>query len=81
MGSLSEIYLLPKDIFRPALITNAHSVILVHNHPSGDVSPSKADIDLTTKISLAGDILGIKVLDHIIVSASNYYSLKEHELF
>lgn len=81
MGSVAEIYLLPKDIFRPALINDAHSVILVHNHPSGDTTPSKADINLTKKILQAGDILGIQVLDHIIVSDSNYYSFKEHEIF
>lgn len=66
----------PRDIFRLAVRTNAIGVILVHNHPSGDPSPSKDDERVTTSVVEAGKILGIKVIDHIIVGKSNYYSFR-----
>jgi len=64
----------PRDIFKSAIKFNAVSFILVHNHPSGDSSPSIQDIELTDKIKEAGKILGIKLNDHIIVGKNQYYS-------
>lgn len=64
----------PRDIFKSAIKLNAVSFILVHNHPSGDSSPSIQDIELTEKIKDAGKILGIKLNDHIIVGKNQYYS-------
>jgi len=66
-----------KIIFKTALEKLASSIILCHNHPSGNLSPSKADIALTTKIKQAGENLDIKVLDHIIVSDKGYYSFND----
>jgi DNA repair protein RadC len=64
----------PRDIFKIAIKLNAVSIILVHNHPSGDSSPSIQDIELTDKIKEAGKILGIKLNDHIIIGNNQYYS-------
>jgi len=68
----------PKMVFTLALQTNASSVILSHNHPSGNLNPSQSDIDLTKKINHAGEMLEIKLLDHIIITPeSTYYSLAD----
>ena len=77
----SNIY--PRDIFREAVRNNASGIIMVHNHPSGNTSPSLADVDLTNKIINLGKQLGIKVLDHVIIGDNNYYSFLENnkELF
>ncbi len=66
-------------IFKQALQLSAVAIILAHNHPSGNVNPSKQDFDITKKIALAGKQLDITVLDHIIVSSNNYYSFKREE--
>lgn len=70
----------PSLIFREATIKNAVSVILIHNHPSGDPTPSKEDIRLTYRIVEAGDILGIEVLDHVIIGDGRMTSFKESGL-
>ncbi|MDN5343067.1 MAG: repair protein RadC [Oceanotoga sp.] len=64
----------PRDIFKKAIIHNAVSIILVHNHPSGDPRPSMQDYDLTEKVKQSGEILGIKLQDHIIIGKNKYYS-------
>lgn len=69
----------PREIFQKALLNNAHSIICMHNHPSGNVAPSTPDMDMTTRIVEAGEVLGIKLLDHIIIGET-YYSLKEKGL-
>lgn len=66
-GTLSRVAIHPRDVFREAIKYNASSLILAHNHPSGDPSPSKADIELTKHIVQAGDLLLIRVLDHVII--------------
>ena len=68
----------PKIIFRNALLFGAVSIILIHNHPSGDVEPSEDDLEMTHKLKLAGEFLNIKVLDHIIISQSDFYSIASH---
>jgi DNA repair protein RadC len=69
-----------RDIFRMAVAKGAIAMILVHNHPSGDATPSKDDIALTDKIKQAGEILGIKLLDHLIISANDYTAFSEMNL-
>lgn len=72
-GTIADIRL----IFVAALKANATGIILSHNHPSGNLSPSQPDIDLTKKIVKGGEVLNIKVLDHIIVSTEGYYSFSD----
>lgn len=67
IGSLNETLAHPREIFRPAIAVAAHSIIVVHNHPSGDPSPSKSDLALTRRLSSAGRLLQIFLLDHVIV--------------
>jgi DNA repair protein RadC len=70
----------PKQIFRWALAQEASAVILAHNHPSGDPTPSYADIDVTTRCQQAGAILGVQVLDHLVIGAGRWVSLREEGL-
>jgi proteasome lid subunit RPN8/RPN11 len=67
IGSLNETLAHPREIFRPAIAAAAHSIIVVHNHPSGDPSPSNSDLALTRRLSAAGRLLQISLLDHVIV--------------
>ncbi len=77
IGTLNESCVHPRDIFKEAYLENAQSVILVHNHPSGDVMPSQQDIVCTNQIRNVAKMMGIQLLDHIIVSRNSYYSLKQ----
>jgi DNA repair protein RadC len=82
LGSINESIAHPRDVFRPAIIFSAYAVIVVHNHPSGDPSPSQADHSLTRRLSEAAELLQIKLLDHIIIGAPEqgrppYFSFKE----
>ena len=80
-GSLSVSIVHPREVFKRALLQNANSIILLHNHPSGDPKPSKEDIDVTDRLIESGDLLGIRVLDHIIIGdENNYISLKQENL-
>ena len=76
-GSLNASIIHPRDIFQRAILVNAASVILVHNHPSGDPTPSPEDIALTKKLVEAGRVMDITVLDHVIVGEERFVSLKE----
>jgi DNA repair protein RadC len=76
-GSLTQCPVNPRDALRPAVAEGAHSVVFVHNHPSGDPSPSADDADLTERIKAAAEIVGIVPRDHVIVSAGGYYSFVE----
>jgi DNA repair protein RadC len=71
VGSLDSSIAAPREVFKPAIITNASSVIISHNHPSGDPTPSQADRQATERIVQAGMILGIEVLNHVIVGEQN----------
>src|SRR3989440_975245 len=82
LGSLNESIAHPREIFRPALTYSAHAVIVVHNHPSGDASPSQTDHSLTRRLAEAAELLQIQLLDHIIIgvpsdTAPGYFSFKE----
>ncbi len=78
-GSLNSSICHPREIFKPAIKKSACSIILVHNHPSGECEPSHEDIILTNRLEEAGKILGVRVLDHIIIGDS-YFSFKEEGL-
>ena len=80
VGTLDANIAHPREIFSHALIQNAASIILVHNHPSGDPEPSKADLEITKRIVEAGKIMGIDVLDHIIITKNKVFSFKEKKL-
>jgi DNA repair protein RadC len=76
IGSLNANIVHPREVFRPAISRSAAAVILVHNHPSGDVTPSQEDLNLTARLVEAGRLLGIEVLDHLIVGESRYLSFR-----
>lgn len=78
IGTLNGSLVHPREVFEPAIKLLAAQVVLAHNHPSGDDSPSDADLSITNRLAEAGTLLGISVLDHIIVTASSFYSFKEH---
>lgn len=75
-GNVNSSIVGTREVFQKALLANAVSIILMHNHPSGDPSPSKQDIEITRRLSEAGKLIGIEVLDHIIIG-DRYTSLKE----
>ena len=77
VGTLNSSLVHPREVFKAAILNNAASIILCHNHPSGDPDPSKDDIALTKRFVDSGKLLGIEVLDHVIIGANNDYSLKE----
>jgi len=77
-GSQSESIVSSKILFRNALLFGANSVILVHNHPGGELIPSNEDLAMTAKIKKAGKLLDITFVDHLIISHSNYYSFADH---
>lgn len=77
IGSLNASIVHPREVMKTAILSNAASIIVGHNHPSGNCSPSREDIEVTTRIVEAGKIVGIDVLDHIIVGDGEYVSLKE----
>lgn len=77
IGSINTSIVHPREVFKTAILSNASSVILTHNHPSGDITPSKEDIDITNRIKECGRILGIELLDHVIIGNDKYSSLKE----
>ena len=79
IGSISSSIVHPREVFKPAIVIGASSIVLAHNHPSGDTSPSREDIDITHKLVEGGKILNIEILDHVIIGDS-YYSFKERGL-
>ena len=80
VGDLSSSIVHPREVFKPAIVAGAASIILAHNHPSGDPKPSLVDVRVTKRIKEAGDILGINVLDHVIIGDGCYESLKAKDL-
>ncbi|GAB4297566.1 MAG: DNA repair protein RadC [Desulfuromonadia bacterium] len=73
-GSLSQSIVHPREVFLPAVRESASAVLLVHNHPSGDPTPSREDREITTRLREGGELLGIRVLDHVIIGTAGYYS-------
>jgi DNA repair protein RadC len=81
IGSIVTTTITPRDVFKSAILANAVAIIVCHNHPSGDLTPSPEDIELTKQLIAAGELLGIKVLDHLIVSNQGYKSLRDYHKF
>lgn len=79
-GSLNSSLIHPREIFREAIKESAASIIICHNHPSGDITPSKEDIDITLRIKECGKLMGIELLDHIIIGKNKFISLKEKQI-
>lgn len=79
-GSLDSSLISPRDLFKQAMSANSASVIVAHNHPSGDPTPSREDIAVTKRLAQAGEMIGIEVLDHIIIGDGRWVSLKERGL-
>ena len=77
MGGLDSTVVHPREVFREATSASAAAIVLFHNHPSGDPTPSSDDLLLTSRMIRAGDIMGIDVIDHLILSEQRYYSLVE----
>jgi len=79
MGSINQSIASPREIFKASILSNAARIILLHNHPSGDLTPSKDDISVTNRLLKAGDVLEIPLMDHIIVGGvnSHYFSFME----
>lgn len=81
VGSLNASIVHPREVFKAALLNNSSGILLIHNHPSGDPEPSREDIETTHRLVNAGNIMGIKVLDHVIIGECNRYtSFKEQGL-
>lgn len=79
-GSLNQSIVHPREVFAPAVRESAAAVILIHNHPSGDPAPSREDREITRRLKEAGELLGIRVLDHVIIGDGRYYSFTESGL-
>jgi DNA repair protein RadC len=80
VGVLNNSLVHPRETFGLAIARHAASIVLAHNHPSGDLEPSAEDLDITTRLVTAGKIMGIEFLDHLILSKSSYLSLREQNL-
>ena len=78
VGLLNRTLIHPREVFAPALQERAASLILAHTHPSGSLEPSREDREATTRLSQAGKLLGVEVLDHLIVTSTDYYSFREN---
>ena len=78
IGTLNYSVVHPREIFKNAYLLSASSIICIHNHPTGNTLPSKPDLELTKKLIEAGNLLGIKVIDHVIIGKNNYYSFLEN---
>ncbi|MDP2919063.1 MAG: DNA repair protein RadC [Dehalococcoidia bacterium] len=81
VGSLDSSIVHPREVFKEAIAASAASVILVHNHPSGDPTPSEEDIGMNKKLTAAGELLGISVLDHLIIGNPEFLSFKAKGIF
>jgi DNA repair protein RadC len=79
-GGLDSVEVYPREIFRRAVARSAAAIIVVHNHPSGDCSPSQADRQLTERLEAAGDLLGIPVLDHVVLGYRHHASIHQQQI-
>ncbi len=77
VGLLNRTIVHPREVFRPAIVENAASIVLSHNHPSNKLEPSPEDLEITRRLQDAGEILGIPVLDHLIIGRTGFYSMVE----
>ncbi len=79
-GSLTAALVHPREVFKPAILANAAALILVHNHPSGDPDTSAEDRAITSRLKEAGDIVGIRVLDHVVIGDDRFRSFADEQL-
>lgn len=77
-GLINKTPIHPREVFADPITDRACAIIVAHNHPSGNLDPSREDVDITKRLKAAGDLLGIPLLDHLVFSASEYYSFVEH---
>ena len=80
VGTINASLVIPREVFKSSILANASAIIGLHNHPSGNVKPSKEDMIVTRKLQKCGQLLGIELLDHIIVASEHSYSFAEHGL-
>ena len=80
MGTLNANLVHPREVFEPALKYSAAQIIVAHNHPSGDPKPSEDDLEVTKRLTEAGKMMGIELMDHVIVSKNSHFSFKEEKL-
>ncbi|MFD0589407.1 JAB domain-containing protein [Paenibacillus sp. GCM10027627] len=80
IGSLNTAIVHPREVFKAAILSNSASIIMCHNHPSGDTAASLEDKEISIRIKSAGELIGIELLDSVIVSDSHYFSMKEQGL-
>ena len=80
IGTLNQSLVHPREVFRPAILDNAAGVIIAHNHPSGTLEASRADIQITKRLKDVAKLVGIELLDHVIISKEGYYSFSEEGL-
>jgi DNA repair protein RadC len=81
IGSLNASIVHPREILKPAIAASAASIILVHNHPTGDPTPSREDVEFTRRFAKCGELIGIELLDHIVIGSDRFQSLKESGCF
>lgn len=80
IGTLDRAIVHPREVFKAAILSNAANIALAHNHPSGELNPSQEDIAMTKQLVQSGELLGIKVLDHVIVAGDRYLSFLEQKI-
>ena len=80
IGTLNQSIVHPREVFKEAYLLSASSIICIHNHPSGNVNPSKEDIELTKRLFSVGMLMGIKLVDHLIIGSEQYFSFLENNL-
>ncbi len=80
IGSLNASIVHPREVFRPAVVASAASIIVAHNHPSGDPEPSEEDVAITRRLAQVGELLGIGLLDHVVIARRGVVSLRERRL-
>jgi len=79
-GSLTSSLVHPREVLNPAIKESAAAIVLIHNHPSGDPAPSQDDIEITHRLKQACDIVGIKVLDHIVIGEKSHFSFLDEKM-
>jgi len=78
VGSLNASVVHPREVFKAAILNNGSSIIVAHNHPSQNTTPSREDLEVTKRLVTVGQMIGIEVLDHLVVSENSYFSFKEN---
>ena len=81
IGSLNASIVHPREILKPAIAASAASIVLIHNHPTGDPTPSREDVEFTRRFARCGELIGIELLDHVVIGADRFQSLKESGYF